>query len=829
MSKPIDIDLILRCKALDDWLAVCKRKMALHFPKIDFDADHWPIKSFYRTAQMDLYFTEPVNDFAAKDVSYCKALRCLVAEMVMAGKPKDIRQYISSFRRLKYAVPRRIFDLGLRDLRAIESALLDKGRANPPSASRMSHELAILAKQVARLSALGVLPRLGFFVRADTKAELRKLTVDHRESLRVGKGASLDRKMEAYNEAFNAMIDQVETPASEVASVLSPLDCVAICATGLLLCAPSRINEILCMSTDDYVTIQDYSQRTTGEQSALNTVHQMLIVTMKGSKGADWGPKPVLSFMMDVFHYCMDIIQQNGARSRMLIEWYQEYPDTLYLPLELEYLRGRDLSRRDLAKVMYLTETPKEGGLEKPVFEVFKTLKDRRFKAANPVTHNVHGMRNARSSIDFLRWVDVEQLLLKKVQQAKANCRRVTEYNHYEGDLSKMLFLFDRDDLPYLPYAVSYGFINRRFKRRTSSIDGYEYPSTIFEKLNITIPVDGKVQFAEIDTHDPRHWLTTMALIHGEKLSDVLINKWANRLSLSQLKAYDWRTTETKADAAAMPDAPKLTELNDLSNGLAAFEKIEEQFGLQTTIVTHDAGVQVTSMEAVTQAVENRPVAKSGCGIIILYPQRFGVCLHQHHEKPCRNYSNDLKLSCMTCSEGVQVKGHIPTNDETRMVDVQLFKIIVRHLENLALTHNRNVADDPAALGEHMLTLVEKGLSPLALEQLAIHLIEDFHQIKHLLKDRLLARRLEQAFVAREVVKYLDDPTVASGAMIKYHDPTRHSQPLMEIALDEHGGWEQVERDEQALVARYPQFAPKALSLTDERHLIEPDDDEGGD
>jgi len=68
-----------------------------------------------------------------------------------------------------------------------------------------------------------------------------------------------------------------------------------------------------------------------------------------------------------------------------------------------------------------------------------------------------------------------------------------------------------------------------------------------------------------------------------------------------------------------------------------------------------------------------------------------------------------------------------------------------------------------------------------------------------------------------------------NGALIKYHNPTRHSEPLMEIALDEHGGREQVERDEQALIARYPQLASKALGLTDERHLIAPDNDEGKD
>lgn len=341
------------------------------------------------------------------------------------------------------------------------------------------------------------------------------------------------------------------------------------------------------------------------------------------------------------------------------------------------------------------------------------------------------------------------------------------------------------------------------------------------------MPVDGKIQIAAMDTHDPRRWLTTMALIHGEKLSDVLINKWANRLKLSSLWNYDLRTPETMAAQASMPEARELVELTDLSNGLAAVEKLEQQFGLPV-VTAHNAGIAMTTLDKVAEAVDNRPVARTSRGIIIIYPQRFGICFHQHHEKPCRNYSNDLSASCITCNEGAHVKGHIPTNDETRRLAEKLFKLIISHLENLALTHNRNVADDPAALGEHMLTLIEKGLSHFLLQQLAIDLIENFHvkQIGQLLKDRLLARRLEEAHAALGVVKELDNPDRPSGALIKYHNPARHSEPLLEIALDEHGGREQVERDEQALIAKYPQFAPKAVGLKDERHLIAPDDNE---
>lgn len=820
MNKPIDFELIQRRQRLNDWLAECKRRMCLRFPKINFDSDYWPIRTFYQTTQGDWYFTESMADFAKKDISYREALRCLAAEIVIAGEPKDISNSIRGYRQLALASPHRLFDLTVKDLRRIEEIRLTNAKVNPASAGRIDGDLARLTKQIAQLSKQGVIPRMGFYTRADIKAELRKINLAHQARIRDGKSDLLYRRMEAFNEAFNHMVDG--HPG------LSSPDRVAICTAALLLCAPSRINEVLCLSVDDHVTVEDYGKKTIGEKNVVHSAHQMLIVTMKGSKGAEWSPKPVLNFMIDVFHYCLEIIKEHGKRSRMLVEWYQKNPNRLYLPPELEYLRGQDLSRWDIAKIIYLAETPPINSDKNAARKYVGEAKDRQFDGPNQKILK-ESKRRTRPTIKLMAWADVESLLLEKVHGALADCRRVTQFNHYEGDLAKMLYLFDSDEVPFMPRAFNYTRIKHCLKC-TENERKRSQPPTLFKKLNITMPDGDKVLVAEMETHDPRRWLTTMTLIHGEKLSDVLINKWANRCKLSQLKAYDFRTAETMASQSAMPEAAKLIELTDLSNGLATMEALEDQFGLQTAIVTaHDAGIAMTSVEAVAEAIENRPVAKSSRGIIIIYPQRFGVCFHQHHEKPCRNYRNDLVVSCLTCNEAMVTKGHLPTNDEIRKVAKLLFGSVVRHLENLTLTHNRSIADDPAALGEHMLALVEKGLSKDTLEQFAVHLIEEFQQINGLLKDRLLARRLEQAFVSREILEILDNPENPSGSLIKYHNPTQHAEPLMERALEEHGGREQVARDEQALIAKHPQFAPKALDLKDERHLIAPDDDERDD
>jgi hypothetical protein len=425
--------------------------------------------------------------------------------------------------------------------------------------------------------------------------------------------------MEAFNDAFNAML---EDPHVDGKPLLSSADRATICVLAILLCAPSRINEILCMSVDDHVTVEDFARKEIGHQNLMHRAHQMLIITMKGSKGAQWGPKPALEFMIDVFHYCIGVLKELGKHSRMLIEWYQKNPTTIYLPPEFEYLRGCPLSRRDAAKLIYLDEATADASFSHtPVLKMFTELKASAHIAPNPITYSRNGRRNSKGKIDFLPWLVVEKYLLEKVNHAMANCRRVTAANYYVGDPAKMLFLFDREDVPYMPTALVYQKINKRLKRSEQAI-GINREPALFEKLNITMPVGDKIQIAELDTHDPRRWLTTMALIHGENLSDVVINKWARRCKLSQLPAYDKRTGENKAAASAMPTSDTVIELSDLSRGLTKIDELEDRLGLQTTIVTaHNAGIAMTSMDAVTDAIENRPVANSGQGLIIVYPR----------------------------------------------------------------------------------------------------------------------------------------------------------------------------------------------------------------
>jgi hypothetical protein len=606
---------------------------------------------------------------------------------------------------------------------------------------------------------------------------------------------------------------------------LSAYDRVTLAVMGLNMCCPSRVNEPLCMAVDDRFTIEDYiapeiESNLASDDVPLSRVHQMLLV--KGSKGSEWGAKPILNFMISFADLCIEIIKEHGARSRMLTSWYEEHPNTLFLPAALERFRGKPIDRISLFEIMQLEK--RQPGVNKGdnSNKIWKELHNAGLiqHVPNPKTHCSNGKVNTRPKIQVVAWSDLEPVLLRRVKQAMDDIRRVTQTTHYQGRLSNMLVLFDSALHPYIPSSIKYSGLRKRLvqtenyrKPKKGNSDTWEPEATIFKKLDLKMVVNGMVQFAYIGTHDPRRWLTTQALDAG--LPDILANKWAKRLDIDQLKHYETSSSRRKAERAAMP---AIKELEDMTNGLQKLSSLESDFGLRTEIVVvNDSNVSMTSMDEIVRASEDRPIARTSNQIIILYPQKYGVCLHQHHEKPCRSYK------CGPCNDGLVVKGHKPSNDKIRSDANLIFRSIVNQLEPLLIARQRGIADNPERLDEHILTLVREGLTP---EGMAHELIAQFHEIEDQIKDRAFAIKLHDAFVLTGYVRLLDSTKIQPGAVLKYHNPSCHSAPGHERALEaRHGGRSAIKAKIEAFDQEYPQFGQTALGKQDQRELLESDEE----
>jgi len=805
MTSMVDLDQVRRSGALKKWADECQARMKERWPEIKFDAKQWPLHTLYKTKSLDFSLSASAEAFAERHASYMLALRCLAAERALEGKTKEPRALLGAWR-LLLAVDAPLSSMTRQHLMKLEASIVEA--ATEVSADRLLARLQILSRQLDELGRRGVVDRLAWGPSPNTKAKLIKLGQSNRKTFREKKAATLDKKIGALADATRALLKGDDRLNNE--------DRAALAVMNILMCAPSRVNEPLCLSVGDRYTVEDYATRSAErEKDDLHSVHQLLLI--KGSKGADWSPKPILNFMVGLVDACWKVLVELGKRSRMLLSWYEKNPTKLYLPPELEHLRGQDISKADLWRIVNLTDAPvpKNGVGTMRIWEVFQKAGIVR-QIANPNIVRSDGQLSRFKTISAVSWDDLEPRLLERVNERLASLRMISSTTYYEGKLSNMLVLLDSEWTPYLPYAVNYDWLRTRFKQTTADKRTIQ-PPTIFEKLDIRMVEDGREVHAYIESHDPRRWLTTMALKAKERLSDVLINKWANRLDLSQLAAYDLRSDEERADQAALT-GPQ--ELADITSGLDKLEPLEAKYGLSTElVVAHDAGIAVTSVDAVFRATENRPIARTGNQIIVLYPTRFGVCLHQHHEVPCRSYRK-----CVGCNEQMAVKGHMPTNDAWRRENDLYFGSIVNQLQALLTARDYEIADDPAALDEHLLSLVREGLDA---KQMATELIERFHEVKDRIEDRCFRSKLHDAFVAREVVKKLDDPKVTSGAIIKYHNPSRHAAPGHERALEARlGSREAMEKASELFYQQHPEFAPTALGLQDESHLLADDSED---
>jgi len=692
---------------------------------------------------------------------------------------------------------------------------------------------------------------------------LNAIAKEQAKAFRDQKAAELEPGIAALSDAITAMADGDPR--------LSMIQQAVLCVMGLEMCAPSRINEVMTMSIHDRLrAVAAFEDEPVGSSNddgeSLSVTPSKLLhrahaeiksasvpgalddlpntILMKGSKGAAWGAKPILDFMLVIFNECFDRLMQMGSRSRMLVEHYEKSPTTLYLPPELEHLRGRPLTATQIGRVMLL-----DGDIGSDVSE-FKAKALAAKRASQPVvlalrtkhlmfalgqrtdlacqvaderaallqaqstesaagtnceltgqSGKKHKLSKTDHRTECAPWSSVEAELLRRVNNAMGSIRWVTERTAYRGRLSNMLLLFDHMGRTpsYLPGALGADDVDRRLiSRSVGGSPGTRPSQTVFEALGLTMPIvtegGSKMEIvpAQCRSHDPRRWLSTMALRHaGPQLSRLMINLWANRADVGQLNGYDYSTPEQKAERNAMevPQAMRamVNEHEDLSQAFA--DELVGEYGLKTHSVSVGLhAIRVTTMEAIHAAEQNHPVAKAGGKLILVFPTPFGACLHQHYEVGCTNYRG-----CGgACSDQRVVKGHLPTNEQVRRRSKELDDVIVAQVRRLILSRNRGVVHDLERLDAHITRMIQQHMDA---EEIAQRLIDEFHQIKDLIKDAAFKADLEDAFAFKGTVEKLDDPECPPGALIRYYNPERHGRPEAERSLEALGGRQAIEAE----------------------------------
>jgi hypothetical protein len=724
------------------------------------------------------------------------------------------------------------------------------------SANNSRNYLLALYDAIAVLQKAKVISRMNAQLSHEVHELLGAIQKLQAKAFRKGKVVELEPGIAALSDAITAMADGDPR--------LSNIQQAVLCVMGLEMCAPSRVNEVMSMSMQDRLRVVDAYDKEPGEggtmtvteaktlhrghagikdasvPNALDTGANTLL--MKGSKGAAWGPKPVLDFMLVMFNWCFDRLIQMGSRSRILLQHYEKHPTTLYLPPELAHLRGKPLSFIHIGRIMLLdadmgddeeTFKAKAAAAKKAAQNVRKALikaglmftlddrpdladqivdqRDGFFEArakkspASPYSGKKGNALKARRNIkadartQYAEWSSVETELLRRVNETIDGIRWVAPQTQYKGRMSNMLMLFDHlgRSPPYLPGALTSQHVKSRLNSKCN--ENNEGIQTVFQALGLTMPIlseDGmkvKIIPAYCRSHDPRRWLTTMALRHsGPELSRLLINLWANRADVGQLNAYDYRSPEEKAalTAQAVPQVMHpalLNEHDDLSAVLK--DELLRSYKLPSQSVSVGLHtIRITTMDAIHSAETNHPVAKAGDKVILSFPTPYGICLHQHYEVGCSNYRG-----CGgACSDQRVIKGHLPTNEQVRKQANKLHDVIVAQVRRLTLARNRRVVHDLDKIDEHLGRMIGQHMDE---EDIASRLIADFLEIKGFIKDATFKADLEDAYAFNGKVDRLDDPEVNSGAVIRYYNPERNGRPEAVRSIEALGGHKALEQE----------------------------------
>lgn len=390
----VNLDIARRAKALQVWVEDCKTRMEARWPEIDFDSNQWPLKTLYKTKILNVSFAPSLNDFHGKDPAYGLTLKCLMAEIALKGDVKDPFGQLPGWRLLsRIDVP--LHQLRRSDLRELEKSLTKEAQDLPKTAGGLYRNLLVLRAHIDLTGYKGVTDRLAWNLVPQTKSQLLALGRKSQSQSKAMKALVLDRQIEALSDAQTAMLRGDER--------LSAYDRVALAVVGLNMCCPNRVNEPLCMAIDDRFTLEDYLTREAEhgasiDSQTLERSHQMLLI--KGSKGAAWGAKPVLNFMMAFADLCIEVIKQHGERSRMLISWYEKHPEILYLPANLEHLRGTAIDRISLWQITNMKTQVPNNELAASMKPIWKELHEKGFiqEKINPRTHTRNGKINPKKN-----------------------------------------------------------------------------------------------------------------------------------------------------------------------------------------------------------------------------------------------------------------------------------------------------------------------------------------------------------------------------------------------------------------------------------------------
>ncbi|WP_070087340.1 hypothetical protein, partial [Pseudomonas sp. NBRC 111122] len=488
---------------LRDFIALAKEELTAFGSDLVFDADTWDVTNFVRLKRRNSCSSIRFHGFPSGR-----------GQKDSRGLPQPYKDFAKAYCRYDYALgayttvsPR------LAALRSLAVALEETESCITPIKATLGHfnrACAILNERYQTQSAYMASVELKRISQFLVEHQLCAMPIQWRNPLRmpmdtarrVGPEFDAVRQARLPSPASLAAIAEIFGAAKASEDVFTS----SICA--LLASAPSRINEALSVSTQ--CEVEEFDSKTNQRLYGLR---------WSPSKGGKAQVKWVVQSMVSVARDAVSKLMAISAPAREVASWYEQHPHAIYLPMELEALRGQPLITPAQVSAIVFATPPPNGNHTKRGAEWC-----RKQGVAAQVPYNPRKKNAPR-----FHFSDIERVILtmlpanfpladrkNSLKYSNALClTRLNELNDVWGTYRGVVVL---PDTSYIQARLS----------------GTRTVLSIFDRFGYVEQDGSRIK---ITTHQFRHYLNTVAQMGG--LSQLDIAKWSGRAKVGQNRSYD--------------------------------------------------------------------------------------------------------------------------------------------------------------------------------------------------------------------------------------------------------------------------------------------------
>lgn len=472
----------------------CRDRLTVFGATLPFDEDVWDVSDVV---------TSKANKFSIRLRFSNWATASLRTGMVAMGDP--FLAFAKAYVRYQHTrSPRDNFSNRLASLRALEAALVEVTGGREPSDIRPD-----VLNRAAQLLMLRFKPNTAYSCGLELQA-LSRMVCEHRLVVVPSPWKNVVPASEKGNNRVGRAFDElraskIPSPAAFYAlghifrNGTDPEDILVSSVCGILCSAPSRIAEVVLLPSVCEVTQKD---KKTG-----STLYGL---GWRPAKGGAPMVKYIATPMHEVVREALSRLRTLSLPALELVRWYEQNPARMYLPPELEHLRGKsELGMKELSSILFVDDA--------------KDFESRPWQWVN----SMKLARTQRGNRNFVKFADVEAAVLRMLPRGFPVLDRESGLRY-----SDALMVVRRQELD--PYKVTYRCMFQPVEPNDINTRLGKRKRNICRKYGFKEEDGAEV---ELSTHKFRHYLNTLAQTNSMDQLDLA--RWSGRRDVSHNAAYD--------------------------------------------------------------------------------------------------------------------------------------------------------------------------------------------------------------------------------------------------------------------------------------------------